>query len=989
MATGRLPDGRIPVLLSAHEGELICDDAAAILRFLKQLSGRADVPASVAATLRRTRRVRHHRALIRAADRAELADGLRALTAGDDHPLVARSSEKDPSRTAFVFPGQGREWPGMGAEAFQHIPAYRDEAQRCARAFTVAGLSSPLRYLQGGEALRFSQTEIQAAHFIHAVSLSQVWRAAGVAPDITVGHSLGEVAAAYVAGAISLAAAVGVIAARAAVVDRLPGRYGMVALGVGVDEAGSLLAETPGWLEISVLNSPSSSVVSGERAAVAACVRSAEQRGIFARELAVDFPAHTSRLETLRSTFCDLLPESTFQDATIDFVSSARGDRVAADADFAGYWYENLRNTVRFDAAVTCAAQRGAGTFIEMSAHPSLLHALGELVDGALSVGSGLRDESLVDQLSANIATVAVHNPQFRCAADAPLLWGFPAAPMRAIHLWATPEPPAPPPPAFPKVFHEVWEPRGPDLRPAEVDAARRTSCTIAVVAPSEANDDANDTVAQLLTDTVAARHGYELTGPDEAEVTVVVAPAVAEPDVMAAAGHLGLINYYSLVGPNCRRVWLITTAGEQVQPDAPRGLPGQAALAAMHRSAGFEFPDVTFAHLDLPGADIEAARCAVDQLLGRDTEIVLRYNGSGDREVRRFVRTLREDATPAGTGLTASLDNVVITGGNGTIGRRYARHCIRAGARRIILLSRSGADSSELAQLTAGSSAEIHAPACDITDAEAVGAAADEYAGDGASLLIHAAGSATFARHDELSTGDLAHVLSAKVAGLNRMAENWPLRPDARILLCSSVSGVWGGYGHAAYAASNRMLDSMAAALRAEGLDCSAVRWGLWQDTKIADAEEIARIERSGLIAMDPDAAIAASLGKLRNDPLIAAADLGRMRAFFEGQGLPMPFGGTDSDPAPDVVGHADAPVADTVRAEIAAVLSIDDPASLDMNAALVDLGADSMLALDLRDRLRHKTGQAIAAAKLLGGMTGSGLVDALTPERKGELPA
>lgn len=993
MAPGRLPDGRVPVLLSAHEDELIAQDAAAILRFVKQVGAIPDIPGAVATTLLRTRRVRRHRALIRAADRTELEDGLRALAQGDDHPLVARSTEKPASKTAFVFPGQGREWPSMGAEAYDGIAAYRSQAQQCAQAFTAAGLPSPLRYLRCDVSRDFSQIEVQAAHFTHAVSLAQVWRSGGVAPEITIGHSLGEVAAAYVAGAISLPAAVGVVGARAAVVGRLPGDYGMAALGVGADQARALIAETPGWLEISVLNSASSSVVSGERAAVAACVRLAEQRGVFARQLAVDFPAHTSRLETLRAMFGDLLPVATFRDVAVDFVGSAHGGVVSANADFNTYWYENLRNTVRFDAAVNCAAQRGAGTYVEMSAHPSLLYALGELAEDALVVGSGSRDEPIADRLSAGIATVAVHDPRFRWSPDPqdpagpPLLWGFPPAPMRALHLWATAEPVTPAPAANPRVFREEWEPRP----PSHDDDACPTSCSLVIEPPG----DANDAVAQLLTDTAMTQHQFRLTGRQEAEVAVIVAPAIVQAEVGEAADQLGrgagMIDYRRLIGPNCRRVWLVTTGGEQVHRDDPRGLPGQAALTAMHRSAGFEFPDVTFAHLDLPsaGADIRTARCCVDQLMSPDTEIALRRNGSEESLVHRFVRTLREDVAPSAPRATTARDNVVITGGNGTIGQRYARHCIGAGARRIVLLSRRGGATAELQRSAADSGTELHAPACDITDPRAVKAAADEFAGEGATLLIHAAGAATFAPHDQLTSDDMTEVLSAKITGLERMVEGWPLRSSARILLCSSVSGVWGGYGHAAYAASNRLLDSLAAALRADGRDCSAVRWGLWQDTTIADVQEITRIERSGLIAMDPDAAVSLSLSRQRNDPLIVAADLPRLRTFFESQGLTTPFAGQAADSAADVRPDAGASVADVVRAEIATVLSLDGPAAVDLNVALVDLGADSMLALDLRDRLRRATGQSIAAARLLGGMTGSDLIDALTPDRKGETPA
>ena len=105
--------------------------------------------------------------------------------------------------------------------------------------------------------------------------------------------------------------------------------------------------------------------------------------------------------------------------------------------------------------------------------------------------------------------------------------------------------------------------------------------------------------------------------------------------------------------------------------------------------------------------------------------------------------------------------------------------------------------------------------------------------------------------QHAELTGADVAAVCAAKVAGLALMADVWPLRAECRILACSSVFGVWGGHGHAAYAASNRLLDVLAAQLRANGLDCTAIRWGLWQDAGVVEAAEITRTQRSGLVAM------------------------------------------------------------------------------------------------------------------------------------------
>ncbi|MCV7401229.1 mycobactin polyketide synthase MbtD [Mycobacterium fragae] len=972
-----LPDGRVPVLISAHAEELIGPDAAAIADYLDRAP---DVgPAEVAATLLRLRRRRRHRAVVRAADRHELAAGLRALADGAEHPLITRSSETASPRTAFVFPGQGSQWPSMGAEAYQRLPVYRAEADRCADAFAAAGLPSPLPYLCAASDQEWPQIHIQGAQFTHSVSLAQVWRSCGVLPDITIGHSLGEVAAAYVAGTIALSDAVAVVAARSTVVDRLPGSYGMAMLGIGLHDAQRVIAETAGWLEVSAVNGPSSTVVSGDRDAVAAAVWVVEQRGIFARAIAVDYPGHTSALEPLLDAFEELLPESAFVDAPVEFVSSACGTVVGADTDFADYWCRNLRNSVRFDHAVAMAVQRGANAFIELSANPSLLPALSDLIDeSAVVVGSGRRDASLVDQLSANITAAALADPGYRWAdlssgTDQPPLRGFPNAPMRAVHLWAAREPlPSHRSSAITVAFEE-WEP-SPERTP--ISAPRRC---VAVVAP----EDADDAVTRRLTDAVGAHEACEPAPIDKAEIVVVVAPA-------SQHGPRPL-RYSAIVGPRCRRVWLVTVRGERVQPGEPVVLASQAALAAMHRSVGFEFPDQTFAHVDLASRDldVDGALAAVNALLGSHTEVALRENGSGGSGLRPYVRTLRErQIPPAERPLNgAELDNVVITGGTGAIGLRYARHCIERGARRVTLLSRKGLDAMALGRLTDGYRTDVYAPPCDIADAEALSAVAEEHGGDGATLLIHAAGVAKFAPHDQLTDLDLADVFGAKVAGLGRMTEVWPLRPGIRILLCSSVSGLWGGRGHAAYAAANRMLDVMADTLRADGLDCTAVRWGLWQGTGIADADEIARIERSGLVAMDPEAAIDASLHDHRGNPLILAADFDRLRMFFESQGAPMPF--AEHKPVPDPAEVAapcdERPVAEVVRAELAAALSLGGSESVDLSAALVDLGLDSMLALDLRRRLLGRTGASVPLARLLGGITGAELIDALQIRKVG----
>ena len=982
-----LPDGRLPVLLSAHDEHLIGQDAQAILNFLDRLDGDHDPTVDVASTLLRLRRTRRHRAVLRAADRAELTAGLSALVRGEDHPLVTRSSKSVVPTIAFVFPGQGNQWQSMGTAAYRQLAAYRAEADRCADAFAAAGLASPLPYLCGDSDQNWTRTQIQGAQFVHAVALAQQWRSCGVRPDMTVGHSLGEIAAAYVAERISLPDAVALVGARVAVVDRLTGRYAMAVLGVGFDEARTLIDEAPGWLEISAVNGPSSTVVSGDHDAVVALTELAQQRGMFTHHLTVDYPGHTSALRPLAAVSAELLPDSAFQDGPVAFVGSATGTEVTGDIDFRRYWYESLCSTVRFDRAVVAARKGGADTFVEMSAHPALLYPLVESVDdeSAVIVGSGHRDDAITERLSANVAAVATADPGYRWAetlpADArPPLRGFPNAPMRAVHLWVAASTTSAPEPASPLTLAvEDWQPAA---------LNNGMPCNVAIVGNTEGM------LAELLTDAILTRAGCELVSPNDAEIVVVVAPALDQLDVTEAVDELaarpdaGLPDYGAVIGPRCRTVWLLTADGERIDADDTDVRPAQAALAAMHRSVGFVFGEQAFGSLDVRSRDVDmhTAPAILDVLLGEPGVMALRANGVGACDVgppRRYVRTVREcsDSSAARALSAATLDNVVITGGSGAIGLRYAQYCIDRGARRIILLSRNGIETETLKELAGQHHVEVFAPECDITDRAAVAAVAADCAGDGASLLIHTAGIATVRLHSGLTGADVAAVCAAKVAGLAAIADIWPLQPECRIVACSSVFGVWGGHGHAAYAASNRLLDVLAAQLRSKGLDCTAIRWGLWQTAGVVGEAEIARTERSGLVAMRPELAIDASLVRFGRDPLIFQADFDRLRVFFESQGIAVPLSGssgTDGGLHDDIVRGR--PLAEVVCTELAATLHLDGSVSMNPTASLIDLGLDSLLALDLRKRLRRAVGHSAPVAQMLGGITVTELIDVMS---------
>ncbi|KMO77643.1 polyketide synthase [Mycolicibacterium chubuense] len=960
-----LPDGRLPVLLTAHDADLLPDAARDVLDYLGREAGQV---AQIAAHLLGTRRVRRHRTVLRARDTAELADGLRAVVDGRDHPLVARSARSTTSRRAFVFPGQGTQWPGMGAEAYRGLRVYRDTADRIDAAFRSAGLTSPLRFLTAPAASEsVSHLELQGAQFIHAVALAAVWRSCGILPDLTIGHSLGEVAAAHVAECLSLDDAITVLAARAGAIEAIPGDHGVAVLGMDAVEAAELIARAPGWLELSAINASASVAVSGERRAVTALVEAVAGTGRFARPLAMSFPAHTSAMDACGRGVTDALPVGEFTDSAVQFIGSATGDIVAAGTGLRSYWLANLRNTIRFDRAVDTGIAHHADAFLEMSGHPSLLFAVEDGLDRsvpprqALVLGSGHRDQPIADSLAANIAAAAVADPGFRwadlLAARPHRLRRFPGAPMRAEHLWAA----STSPPAQPTltVTGERWEPF------ALHDRGSATPRSVAVLGagPDHHPDPA-------WAEAIRRHRAAVPTAASEAEVLVVLAPSFPDVDAAASVGALsaaldrGLLDYADAIGPRCRDVWLVTDGAEQINPDDAAPHLASAALAAMHRSVAHEHPDQSFHHLDLASSRRAAAAAEIlDVLLGATGEIAMRDGVC-------YRRTLDREASPAHRFDAEVLDDVVITGGHGTIGSAYARALTALGARRITLLSRRG----EVDDIAGGHGTEIVSRACDITDPAAVAAAA-RTAGK-ATLVVHAAGTAAFAERTAITGTALTEMTAARLAGLDHLTATWPMTADTRILLCSSVTAVWGGRGVAAYAAANRMLDAAAARLRIAGRRAVAIRWGLWEGSTIVDTTETARVQRTGLRPLTPADAVAASLADHPIDPLIFAADPRRLQSFLAA---------AEKEPPPPV---ADGPVtaSEAVRSQLALVLDVD-AATLDLGASLFDLGVDSLLALDLRRRLTRTTGHTVALASLLGGITGTDLIAAL--RRESESPA
>ncbi|MGI5170920.1 SDR family NAD(P)-dependent oxidoreductase [Spirillospora sp. CA-253888] len=371
----------LPWVLTARSPEALRAQADRLLRHL-QATPELQV-ADVSWTLVTSRARLEHRGVVVGSDREELMNGLRALAVDAGAPNLAQGAGTPGARTVFIFPGQGSQWAGMAAELLEQSPVFARRIAECADALAPYADWSLTDVLRAGPDVWDHERVdvVQPTLFAVMVSLAALWRDHGVVPDAVMGHSQGEMAAAVVAGALSLEDGMRVVALRSRALRALAGTGTMAAVALPAETVADRPAFREGRLSVAAVNGPGKTVVSGDTAAVAALLTELEAEGVWARRVAVDFASHSAHVERIRDRLLDDLAGIRPKPSQIPFYSTVTGGLLDTAGMNAAYWFTNLRDPVRFDPTLRAVLASGHQALIEVSPHPVLTMGMQETVE--------------------------------------------------------------------------------------------------------------------------------------------------------------------------------------------------------------------------------------------------------------------------------------------------------------------------------------------------------------------------------------------------------------------------------------------------------------------------------------------------------------------------------------------------------------------------------------------------------------------------------
>ncbi|AOR31546.1 modular polyketide synthase [Streptomyces fodineus] len=440
--------GVVPWVLSARSEPALREQAA---RLRDHVAADASLTAAdVGYSLVSTRTSFEHRAVVLGGDRAQALAGLDLVAAGADSARVVTGVAAEPvGPVVFVFPGQGSQWLGMGRRLYAESEVFARGIDECARALAPWvdwSLVDLVTGVESAPSLERGDDVVQPALFAMMVSLARVWRSLGVVPDAVVGHSQGEIAAACVADVLPLQDAARIVALRSRALTELAGAGGLTAVSAPLGWVEDRLGRWSGRLCVGAVNGPASVVISGDLEALDEFAAMAAGDGVPVGRVRIEYASHSHHVERVRDRVLDATAGLSPRRSPVEFHSTVTGGLLDTPVLDGPYWYDNLRSTVRFGEVVENLMRDGGGVFVEVSPHPVLAVAMGEIADALAAspvmVGTLHRSDGSASSILTSLAELHVRgvpvNWEAVFAADRPRRIGLPTYAFQRQRYWLT-----------------------------------------------------------------------------------------------------------------------------------------------------------------------------------------------------------------------------------------------------------------------------------------------------------------------------------------------------------------------------------------------------------------------------------------------------------------------------------------------------------------------------------------------------------------------
>jgi phthiocerol/phenolphthiocerol synthesis type-I polyketide synthase B len=915
----------------------------------------------------------------------------------------------------------------MARELLEREPVFRDAISECDRAARSVVSWSILDLLESAPeaaARRLEEIDVvQPVLLASSIAYAALWRSLGVEPAALVGHSMGEVGAAHLAGVLDLEAAMRIVCRRSALMKRLAGRGAMALVDLSAEDAATRIRGREEQIAVAVSNSPRSSVLSGDPAAVDAVLAELEREGVFCRRVKVDVASHSPQMAPLAAELAAELDGLAPRPTSVPLYSTVLARRVEGRELGADHWGRNLRQPVQFAKTISALLAEGITAFVELGPHPVLLPAVEQTAQAAgtavATVASGRREEPEQAVLLAGLGRLwtAGGSLDWKRISPAGTYVSLPRYPWRRERHWVEGAEMVKGEGAGGArrerlddrtrgwLYRLRWQAR-------ELPAAGGSGSWLV----ASADPASGDALARALREAGATAGSRTLDSLElaakEPEVSTLVGLVV-----LAGAGEdapfLPLRALQALLAaPEPRpRLWFVTR-GAHAAAGPARVAVEHAALWGSARVVAEEHPEIWGGLVDLDPA-IEPADPGQTAILARHLLAGDGEDGVALRGGERLVQRLVPSPDVASTPFVWRADRTyLVTGGLGEVPLEVARHLVSRGVRRLALLGRTPLPPrNEWAQLDRSTTegrrtaavqaleaagAAVHVVHVDVTDEGQVRGFLDRWTAEGWPPIrgvLHAVGAFGNQLASTMDRTAFDAVVRPKLGGALLLDR---LLPDLDLfVLFSSIGGFLAQPGQANYAAANAGLDAIATDRAARGHTALSVAWGVWDGIGLVRGEagrtNVAEMSRQGIQPIAPNDAVSV-LGWLCGCAAETMAVVpAEWTAFAKARGARMAalfrdLVGEFSDEADLATTLAAASpderkkrVEPIIREAVGRTLKVA-PERINRDRALGSMGLSSLLAMELRNRLETALGRSLPASLAFNYPTVAALVNHLS---------